>query len=187
MQLDNAQMFLRLVEKARTICTFDIESTGLRCDYNSVLVVSVKPYHKKPRTFFVNTSGDDKELVNAAARELEKFDCWISYYGKGFDFPMLQGRLLLHGLPPLQKRHHLDMYYHINAHTNTARKSQGHRISWLGTPEPKMSVSAQDWNESVIKFSGKVRDTMIARCESDVKGLEGLYDRTKHLVINVTR
>ena len=187
MQLDNAQMFLRLVENSHTLCCFDIESTGLRCDYNSVLVVSIKPYHRKPITFTVSRPGRDKDIVNEAARELEKYDCWVSYYGKGFDFPMLQGRLLLHGLPPLQKRHHLDMYYHINAHTNTARKSQGHRISWLGTLEPKMTVGANEWNESIASFEGKNKSTMVARCESDTKGLEGLYDRTKHLVINVTR
>jgi len=186
MQLDNAQMFLRLVEESQTLCCFDIESTGLRCDYNSVLVVSIKPYHKKVITFTVGKPGQDEKLVNEAARELEKYDCWVTYYGKGFDFPMLQGRLLLHGLPPLQKRHHLDMYYHINAHTNTARKSQGHRISWLGTPEQKMTVSAQDWN-AVLANPERGLEIMRRRCESDCKGLEGLYDRTKHLVINITR
>ena len=186
MQLDNAQMFLRLVENSHTLCCFDIESTGLRCDYNSVLVVSIKPYGKKPITFTVRTPGNDKVLVGEAARELEKYDCWVSYFGKGFDVPMLQGRLLLHKLPLLNKRHHLDMYYHINAHTNTARKSQAHRCEWLDTPTKKMTVGAEKWNQILADYEGN-KKLMIKRCESDTQGLEGLYDRTKHLVVNVTR
>jgi len=46
-QLD-AQTFLRLVEDTNRLCCFDIEATGLHGDYNSVLVVSIKPYHKAP-------------------------------------------------------------------------------------------------------------------------------------------
>ena len=42
MQLD-AQDFLRLVESNKSLGFVDIESTGFRGDYNSVLVVSVLP------------------------------------------------------------------------------------------------------------------------------------------------
>ena len=39
-----AQSFLDLAERASALAFVDIEATGLRGDYNSVLVVSVKPW-----------------------------------------------------------------------------------------------------------------------------------------------
>jgi hypothetical protein len=41
----DAQDYLRLLEDANRIAFVDIEATGLRGDYNSTLVVSIKPYH----------------------------------------------------------------------------------------------------------------------------------------------
>lgn len=185
MQVDT-NAFLRLTEGAHTLCSFDLESTGLHCDYNSILVGSIKPYGKKPITFSVVKPGDDRQVAQQIARELEKYDVWVSYYGKMFDIPMVQGRLLLHDLPKLIKQPHLDMYFHMNAHVNTSRKSQAHRCEWLDTPTKKMTVSAEDWNRILSEYPEK-RDIMIRRCESDTRGLEGLYDRTKHLVINIAR
>ena|SRR2546428_3680729 len=175
------QTFLRLVESAKTIACFDLEATGLRGDYNSVLCVSIKPYDEEPKTFAVKRAGDDKTVVKAVSEHLAQFDCWVGYYSKGFDLPMLNTRLLQHGLPPIAKRHHIDLYFTLRYNLLTARKSQGHLLDWLQTPEKKMSVSAEEWNR-VLSNPKAAMPIMIKRCESDVKGLEDLYERTRHLV-----
>jgi len=41
------QDFLNLVEQTKKLVFIDIEAAGLRSDYSSVLVVSVKPYGRK--------------------------------------------------------------------------------------------------------------------------------------------
>ena len=185
MQCD-AQMFLRLAESAGALAVLDIEATGLRGDYNSVLVVSIKPVGRKVFSLTCRKPGDDKALVIAAKAALDDFAAWITYYGRGFDIPMLNTRLLQHGAMPLAKRHHVDMYYHLRAHLLTARRSQGHLLSWLDTPEKKMGVSAEAWN-AVLRDPTTHMPTMVKRCESDTKGLEGLYMRTKHVIAEVTR
>ena len=185
MQIET-QDYLRLVENANTICFFDIEATGLRGDYNSVLVVSVKPYHSAPVSFSIKQPGNDKKVVREAAEFLGEFDCWVSYYGKGFDKPMLNTRLLKWGYGPLPARHHIDLYYSGKAHLLTARRSQGHLLSWLGTPEQKMTVGADVWNE-VLHDPAKAMPTMIERCESDVIGLQGLYEKIKHVVKDIKK
>ena len=185
MQLD-AQRFLNLAEAANRIAFFDIEATGLRGDYNSVLVVSIRPMRGKVLTFAVDQAGADRKVVRAAKEAMESFDLWVSYYGKGFDIPMLNTRLLQHRTPPIAKRHHLDMYYMLKYNLLTARRSQGHLLSWLQTPEQKMGVSAEAWNE-VLRNPKKAIPTMIKRCESDTEGLMGLYLRTKHLVADLQR
>lgn len=185
MQLD-AQRFLNMAEKAKSICFFDIEANGLNGDYNSVLVVSVKPYGAKPISLSVNQIGNDQKLVREAKELLEEFDCWVSYYGKGFDIPMLNTRLLKWGIHPIEKRHHVDMYYVLRFNTKTSRHSQAHLLSWLGTQEQKMTVSADVWNQMAAN-PRKYMPTMIKRCESDTVGLEALYRKSRHLIQEIQR
>ena len=68
----------------------------------------------------------------------------------------------------------------------SARRSQGHLISWLDTPDKKMGVSAEAWN-AVLRDPAGSLPTMIRRCESDTRGLEGLYKETRHVIGEVTR
>jgi len=136
---------------------------------------------EKATSFSIKQAGNDQRVVREAKILLEKFDAWVTYYGKGFDIPMLNTRLLRWGQDPIAKRPHVDMYYSLKANILTARRSQGHLLSWLMTPEQKMSVSAEAWNE-VLTSPRKAIGKMIERCESDVAGLESLYQRTKHLI-----
>jgi uncharacterized protein YprB with RNaseH-like and TPR domain len=184
MQLE-AQDFLKMVEKGKGLVFVDIESTGLKGDYGSTLVVSVKPYKSKPISFVVKQPGHDQKLVKEAREALENADCWVTYYGKMFDIPFLNTRLLRWGERPISKRPHIDMYFTLKSNIVTARKSQSHLLLWLGTQEQKMGVSADTWAQ--IGLDTKNITTMTKRCESDVAGLENLYDKTKHLIREITR
>lgn len=164
----------------------DIEATGLRGDYNSVLCVSLKPYDKKPYSIAIAQPGNDQKVVREAKEELEKYSCWCGYFSKGFDIPMLNTRLLKWGQLPIDKRPHIDMYYTLKYSLLTARKSQGHLLSWMETPEEKMTVSAEEWNRILYSTESSMK-TMIKRCESDVTGLEALYKKTRHLVREIKR
>lgn len=134
----------------------------------------------------VDRPGDDRKVVREAVKEMEKYLVWVTYYGKGFDVPMLRTRLLKHGLPDMEKQLHVDLYFTLRSALNTSRRSQGHLLSWLKLPEQKMSVSADDWN-AIMVTPAKIKPTMRKRCESDVAGLEALYKRTRHLIKEVTR
>jgi uncharacterized protein YprB with RNaseH-like and TPR domain len=181
-----AKDFLRLVEGGGKLAFVDIEAMGLRGDYNSVLCVSAKPFGGKPKTVCVTTPGKDKDLIAATHDLLSGFDCWATYYGRMFDIPMLNTRALRWELPPLPKRPHLDLYFLLRYNLLTARRSQGHLLSWLKLPEEKMTVSASDWAD-VAADPKRVLPTMVKRCESDVSGLEGLYRKVRHLVVNINR
>ena len=183
MRID-AQTFLRLVENAKTIVFLDIEATGLRGDYNSVLVVSARPFGSAAKTFSVKQPGNDQKVVREAKEYLESADAWVTYYGKGFDLPMLNTRLLRWGQPPIEKRPHIDLYYTLKYNLLMARRSQGHLLSWLQTPEEKMSVSAEAWNE-VLANPKKAMKKMVERCNSDTEGLQALYNRTRHLIHDI--
>jgi hypothetical protein len=182
----NEQEYLDLVEQTHKIACIDIEATGLRGDYNSVLCVSIKPYGKKPYTFKVVQAGNDQKVVRDAKAALEDYSCWVTYYGKGFDIPMLNTRLLRWKQNPIDKRPHIDMYYTLKYNVLTARKSQGHLLSWLEGPDQKMSVSAEVWNR-ILSDTEAEMGTMVKRCESDTIGLESLYKKARHLVREIKR
>lgn len=186
MQIE-ASDYLRLVEKSNTLAFFDIEATGLRGDYNSVLVASIKPYNSKPYSFVVKQPGNDNRVVRDVKEALEQYDCWVTYYGKGFDIPMINTRLLKWKAKPVEKRHHLDLYFTLKSNLLTARKSQGHLLSWLEAPEQKMTVGADVWNEVIQNPRGNAMKTMIERCESDVEGLQALYMKTKHVIREIKK
>ena len=90
-----AEEFLPLAERAGALCFFDLESTGTKGDYNSILCISVKPWHGKPVSFVVDGPGSDRNILAAARDELHKYTLWCGYYSKGFDAPMIQSRLLV--------------------------------------------------------------------------------------------
>ena len=180
------QEYLDLVEESHKLVFVDIEATGLRGDYNSVLCVSFKPYGRKPYSISITQPGNDQRVVREAKEELEKYNAWCGYYSKGFDIPMLNTRLLKWEIPPIEKRPHIDMYYTLKYNTLTARRSQGHLLSWLETPEEKMTVSAEEWNR-ILYDTEKAMKTMLRRCESDVTGLEALYRKTRHLIRDIKR
>ena len=177
--------FLRLVEQANTIAFVDIEATSLTADYGSTLVVSVKPYQSKPKTFVVSQPGHDQKVVREAKEEMEKYDCWVTYYGRGFDVPFLNTRLLKWGLPSIEKRPHLDIYFSIQPKLAMSRKSQAQLLGFLGTYEQKMGLSPNVWSE--VLHDPRAMKTLIARCESDVTGLQAGYDKVKHLVAEIKR
>lgn len=182
----DTQEYLDLIEATSRLVFVDIEASGLRGDYNSVLCVSFKPYDRPAYSIAVKQAGNDQKVVREAKDELERYSAWCGYFSKGFDIPMLNTRLLKWGIKPIVKRPHIDMYWLLKSHILTARRSQGHLLSWLETPEEKMTVSAEVWNR-ILSNTKEEMPLMIQRCESDVAGLEALYKRTRHLITEIKR
>ena len=180
------QEYLDLVEATGKLAFVDIEASGLRGDYNSIHCISVKPFDKKPYTYSIKALGNDVKVVRDFKEDLKQYGCIATYYGSGFDLPMINTRLLKWGQKPLEPIFHIDLYYKLKSRLLTARKSQGHLLSFLETPEEKMSVSASAWSEMGFKLAEHL-PTMIERCESDVAGLEALYKRTRHLIGDIKR
>ena len=180
-----AQEALPLLERAHSLAFVDIEASNLKADFGTVVVVSIKPYKQKPVTFSAGP-GRDSRILREVREEMHKFQCWVGFYSKMFDIPFINSRLLVNGLPPLDKRHHIDMYWVIKSRTALSRRNQAHLLSWLGTPEAKMSVSPSVWADMSVKTPEKLA-ILCERCESDVTGLEAMYDRCKHLISEIQR
>lgn len=178
------QEFLDLAIEAERLYFVDIESTGFRGDYNSVLCVSIKPAGRRPTTFAIKQPGNDQAVVRSAKEMLDGAAAWCTYYGKGFDIPMLNTRLLKWKAAPIVKKPHVDLYFTLKSNLLTSRRGQGHLQRWLDQPEDKMFVSPDVWNQVVGDVEGQM-PTIIKRCESDVTSLEALFMRTRHLIRDI--
>lgn len=184
MQIE-ASDYLSLVERSNELVFFDIETTGQKADYDSTIVVSFKPYGKKPFSFPVKQVGNDQKIIREAKEILEAYKCWVSYYGRGFDIPFLNTRLLKWGMEPIEQRHHLDLYFTLKPKTSMSRKGLGAYARFLQVETPKLDVSQNVWSE--IPFEKKHMPLMIQRCEGDAITLEQIYERTKHMVREIKR
>ena len=187
----NAQDYLELCEATNDICFWDIEATGLKGDYNSILVISILPFHGDPITYSVDRVGRDIDVVREAKETLEGFKIWTGYYSRGYDIGMVNTRLFKNGLPFVEKRHHLDLYFQLKTKLSASRRSQAHYMNWFndGSEEEsemdKMSVGASVWSDMPDKMD-ILMPKMIKRCESDVKGLKLLYNKVKPLINDIT-
>jgi hypothetical protein len=117
---------------------------------------------------------------------LEAADCWVTYYGKGHDVPLLNTRLVKWGLAPVEPRPHIDLYFVLKYKLKTARRSQAHLLEFFGTPQQKMTVSPDLWAGLAANFEPNMK-ILVRRCESDCRGLEALYDRTRALIRDIKR
>lgn len=180
------QTYLRLVEETHKLASWDIETTQLNADLGSVLCASVKPYGKKPYTFKVKAVGNDIKVVRDLKDALEEYECWLTYYGKGFDVPFVNTRLLKWGYPPIESRHHVDLFFSLKANTKMSSKGLGRFASMLGTTDQKMGVSQNVWSEMGFRLDENM-PIMVKRCESDTTVLENLYDKTKHIIKDIKK
>ena len=193
MQVD-PQHYLDLVEKSGRLMFWDTESQGLEGDYGRLYVCSAKLYGAKPVTFSVGESGQDKGLVRDARDYLDTADCWVTYYGKGHDVPLLNTRLVRWGYAPLLPKSHVDMYYQLKYKLKTGRHSQAHLLEFLEDtmagmgiePEHKMTISPNTWSDLFTRFDRNIK-LLRERCASDTKGLEALYRVTRHLIRDISR
>ncbi len=95
--------------------------------------------------------------------------------------------------PGLDKTVVREVYFSVVASKmNTARKSQAHVLEALypngRANERKMGVSPEEWNKVLNETTrGSAMKKMGARCISDTVGLESLYKRVKHVVVEVNK
>lgn len=177
------QHYLDLVEQSGDLVFFDLESTGFKGDYNSILCGSLKPYGQKPYSFTVKQVGNDQKIIKEIKAELEKYHVWCGFYSKGFDIPMLNTRLLKWDNTPVESRHHIDMFFTLKFSTNLSSRSMAAAAGFLKTPEQKMPVPAYVWSE--IGFDMSHMKTLQKRCESDVSVLEDVYRKSRHLIKDI--
>lgn len=130
---------------------------------------------------------DDSALVSAYARALEEYDVLVSWNGKLFDVPVIQGRLAFHGLPILAPQMHIDlMYYATGQFARIGRKSLQSVSEYFDVNNKKTPLKVRQWDGAM---AGKPEEyqKIVEHCDADVLVLRDVFPVLKRFVRTVHR
>lgn len=168
-----------------------LEKAGLLAEFNKIVCVSLGCWlakGDKPESslYVKNIIGEERDILTTLSEALRNAPQLCAHFGKGFDYPVLARRFLIHGLPipmilntkglkpweiPLvdtqelwkfgDLRHScsLDLLAHI-----------------FGLPSPKKNMDGSMVAEYF--YAGRIEE-IAQYCEADVRTLAGVYERIK--------
>ena len=130
---------------------------------------------------------DDKNLVRSIRDSLAEYDIWVTWNGKLFDVPVLNGRLIYHGLEPLPERKHIDlMYYATGGSVRIGRRSLQSVSEYFNVANRKTPLSVRIWDKAMSGEAGAY--ALIAEhCDADVLVTRDVFDVLKPQVMQIHR
>lgn len=175
-------------ERAK-ILIWDIESTGLKGDFATVLCVGYK-WFGDPKVHvlsitdfpsFKKDNTDDKRLMQEFMKVYNQADMTIAYFGTGFDRKMLYTKLLEHRLEIPANIPLIDLFYTVKNNTTLSRKRLATVAEFLELDTQKSPVLGKVWKRAQAGHEPSIR-YVIRHCKADVQVLEEAYVRLRPLV-----
>lgn len=170
--------------KGRKIAIFDIEASNLAADLGVCIAAVVKYVGEEPRVWDIHkTPGygttprsllNDRDLVVSLRDALEEADVVVAHYGKKFDIPFIQTRLLAWGERPMAALPLIDTWRVARTHLRLNRNSLALVGTALECENKKPQVAMRTFHLAAIgdKPSQKI---VVDRCIGDVLLLEEMY------------
>jgi len=173
------------MEKRPKIVLWDLEATNLNANFGYMLcfgykyldekkthVVSIRdfPRHKKDPV-------DDRMVVQEAKRVLEDADMWVTWYGRRFDVPYVNTRLMHHKLEPLGPVAHVDGWEIARKHLKFHSNRLAAVAEFLGVGQ-KTPLSGPIWVKAGAGDTCSIK-YIEKHCRQDVVVLEEVYERIK--------
>lgn len=171
------------------LIAWDIESTNLKADYGRMLCFGWKEVGGRPKARvtsiadypkFKNDPTDDKALVKEASKILTEADAWLTWYGKRFDVPFVNSRLIQHGLPPLPPIPHIDGWMVARSKLKLHSNRLASVCAFLGLEE-KTPINQHIWVRATAGHLPSIR-YVIEHCRQDVAVLEQCYEPLRPLI-----
>ena len=130
---------------------------------------------------------DDKQLVKSIALALSDYDIWVTWNGKLFDVPVLNGRLRYHGLQPLPLVKHIDaMYYATGGSMRIGRRSLASVSEYFDVPNRKTPLSVRIWDRA-MSGDEEAYNLIVEHCDADVLVTRDVFNVLKTQVANIHR
>ena len=173
----------------------DIETTNLKANFGRILCASVADMHGNVRTFRIDEEPfkrpkrrDDSALAAGLRDYIEQFDFLVTWYGKMFDLPYIDTRLLIANERPVRKDiMHSDPIYKAG-HGSLALHSR--RLDAVTKtfrlPVQKPGLDPDIWNDAA-DGDRDAMDYVVEHCEADVLVLRYVFHILKPLIKIVHR
>ena len=179
--------------KAPRFDCFDIEATNLKANFGHMLCVCFVPLHSQDVVVFrlddkkykPKKPYDDSKLAEAVKEYMEDSFCWISWYGKMFDVPFINTRLLLADRDPLQKRMHIDLLYYSRKPNLALHSSRLDAVAkTFNFADQKTDLNPAIWNAAQA-LEQDAMDYVVEHCIQDVKVLQEAFAILQPFIKNV--
>ncbi len=171
------------------ILIFDIESSNLSANFGVILCISYKwlntgkvhtiaitdfPLFKKDPT-------NDREVVREFRKVFLQADAVVAHFGQFFDIPMLQTKMIMHGLPVLPKTKLIDTWKIAKKQLKLNSNRLATLISALKIKYKKTELDGPTW---VRAMAGNVKAIkyVVTHCIYDVLALEAVFNKLRPLM-----
>ena len=176
------------------IVAFDVETTNFQAPFGRAMAVvckdilgrETKIFREDDPLYATGQRSDDSKLIEAVRDYMESAWMWISWYGKMFDIPFLNGRLLLNGLRPIEKRLHLDLIYFSRAQFIKLGSSKLDNVAKrFRLKNQKTPLDADDWVHAGYDGDKEALDRVVKHCVYDVRVLVETFQYLAPFVANI--
>jgi len=128
---------------------------------------------------------DDRPLAIAIRDELEKYPLIVTWYGKMFDVPVLNGRLSFWGERLYQPKLHVDLYFYSGGQfVKIGGRSLDSVSEFYNSPNRKTKLSTQIWDRA--DHGDKAAYDLIREHNiADVLVLRDVWPHLSRLIANI--
>lgn len=169
------------------VAYFDLESTDLAGDFGRLLSASVLTHDGsmvslRQDDFLARKQAedmsDDRAIAVATREILEAHDVIVGWFCKGFDIPFLNTRLVANGERFMKQMLVIDpRWYYSGWRGIKTSNAKLKTVSAFFGFEPKQEVTAETWVKARVG-NREAMDVVVERCESDVRILKTITERT---------
>ena len=169
------------------VAVLDIETSGLKADWDVVISTVINVFGRPDDQIVFeilldkyNMQSMEEELLCDLTEYMKDFDGVITYYGLKFDIPFLRTRAIFHGMQPIGKIRHLDLYPSVKNYLYALSSRRLERLTELaqvadpdGTPM-KTKLKIFDWASVVHGRNFETYQKIIEHNIKDVEALEAM-------------
>lgn len=169
------------------VLIFDIETAGVnarKADLGFVLMIGWKWLGHKTTHCTVIKKRDlkhfnDKPILTEFSKVYEQADLTVGHFSSVFDRRFVQGRMLIHGLPPLPFTKMRDTCMILRSAANYSSNSLNSAGYTLGLEQKKQAKGSgwPLWWFKAMQGDMKAVREMAEYCKQDVRSTEALYLR----------
>lgn len=166
----------------KEILFFDIETNGVNARNSDLGIVVVFGYawNDEPAKSIIISEKhlkkfDDSALLREASELMSQADILVAHYGSMFDRRFLNGRLLIHGLPPATDAVLRDTVFAYRRVAAFSSNRLQHLARILHSRHKKLDKGWPEWWFEVMRGNMTALRDMAKYCRGDVEALRELY------------
>lgn len=165
------------------VLLWDIECSNLAANFGFIYCVGYKflgepkPTIISLRDFphYQHDPSSDRQLLKMFSKVFIQADAHITWYGSKFDFPFVNTRLLMHGLPPLPPIPHIDGW-RIAKYKLKLNSNRLDTVSKIipNNKEKKTPIDNKHWVRAATGYEPSLK-YIEKHCYADIQVLEKAY------------